>query len=88
MWQYLGPIIKVSEGINGGGLTVDEQSGDIIAFVEVEHPPSKLNTRSNDNGKSWKLNQIKIIPIQMVKFSMHMNEHGITLKKGKYKEID
>ena len=36
-----GPIIKVSQGINGGGLTVDEQSGDIIAFIEEEHPPSK-----------------------------------------------
>ena len=82
-----GPIIKVSEGINGGGLTVDEQSGDIIAFVEVEHPPSKLKTfRSSDNGKSWKLSQIKILPDKNGKIpSMHMNEHGITLKKGKYK---
>ena len=81
-----GPIIKVSEGINGGGLTVDEKSGDIIAFIEEEHPPSKLKIfRSNDNGKSWKSSQIKILPDRngMIP-SMHMNEHGITLQKGKY----
>ena len=81
-----GPIIKVSQGINGGGLTVDEQSGDIIAFIEEEHPPSKLKIfRSNDNGKSWKSSQIKILPDRNGKIpSMHMNEHGITLQKGKY----
>ena len=26
--------IKICEGINGGGLTVDESNGDIIAFAE------------------------------------------------------
>ena len=41
--------------------------------------------RSNDNGKSWTLSQIKIVPDKNGKIpSMHMNEHGITLQKGKY----
>lgn len=83
-----GPIIKVADGIHGGGLTVDEKSGDIIAFIEEEHPPSELKTfRSKDNGKSWESFKIKIIPDKNGKIpSMHMNEHGITLLKGKYRE--
>ena len=82
-----GPTIKVADGIHGGGLTVDEKSGDIIAFIEQEHPPSKLITyRSRDNGKSWKFSQIKILPDKNGKIpSMHMNEHGITLLRGKYR---
>lgn len=82
-----GPVIKVADGIHGGGLTVDEQKGDIIAFIEAEHPPSKLKTfRSKDNAKSWESFAIKIKPDKNgIIPSMHMNEHGITLKKGKYK---
>tara|TARA_B100000902_G_scaffold88842_1_gene92733 strand:+ start:659 stop:1738 length:1080 start_codon:yes stop_codon:yes gene_type:complete len=82
-----GPVIKIAEGINGGGLIVDENSGDIISFVEDNHPPSKvLSYRSVDNGKTWKKNFIKIYPDQNGNMpSMHMNEHGITIKKGKFK---
>ena len=82
-----GPKINIADGIHGGGLTVDEKSGDIIAFIEEEHPPSELKTfRSKDNGKSWEPYKIKIIPDKNgIIPSMHMNEHGITLRKGKYK---
>ena len=42
--------------------------------------------RSKDNGKSWEPYKIKIIPDKNgIIPSMHMNEHGITLRKGKYK---
>tara|TARA_B100001175_G_scaffold305162_1_gene301969 strand:+ start:2810 stop:4006 length:1197 start_codon:yes stop_codon:yes gene_type:complete len=82
-----GPIIKVSDGIHGGGLTLDENSGDLIAFVEKEHPPSSLKCfRSKDNGKTWNLSEIKILPDKNgIIPSMHMNEHGITLKNEKFK---
>ena len=79
--------IKICEGINGGGLTVDESNGDIIAFAEKKHPPSKIiSFRSKDNGESWERNFIKIHSDERGNIpSMHMNEHGITLKKGKFK---
>ena len=34
-----GPKITIAKpGLQGGGVTVDENSGDIIAFVEDRHP--------------------------------------------------
>lgn len=81
------PPVFIEQGINGGGLTVDENSGEIIAFVEKEHPPAALKCyRSKDNGKTWEVSPIKISADKNgVIPSMHMNEHGITLKKEKYK---
>ncbi|WP_462318878.1 hypothetical protein, partial [Marinilabilia sp.] len=41
-------------GFHGGGLTVDEQSGDLLAFVEEHHPIAPIHLfRSKDNGQSW-----------------------------------
>lgn len=83
-----GPEITIGKpGFQGGGLTVDETTGDILAFVEDHHPPAKLTIyRSIDHGKSWKAETPNIkgdehgnVP------SMHMNDHGITLRRGKYK---
>ena len=34
------PITIRKPGFQGGGLTVDENSGDILAFVEEHHPPA------------------------------------------------
>jgi sialidase-1 len=73
-------------GFQGGGLTVDEKHGHILAFVEEVHPPAPLAVyRSDDHGKSWQPQETVIgkdskgnVP------SMHMNEHGITLRHGKY----
>lgn len=81
------PPVFIDQGINGGGLTVDENSGEIIAFVEKEHPPAALKCyRSKDNGKTWEIGPIKISADKNgVIPSMHMNEHGITLKNEKYK---
>jgi photosystem II stability/assembly factor-like uncharacterized protein len=42
-------------GFQAGGLTVDEKSGDILAFVEDRHPPAPLTVyRSTDHGRTWK----------------------------------
>lgn len=81
------PPVFIDQGINGGGLTVNENSGEIIAFVEKEHPPADLKCyRSKDNGKTWEIGPIKISADKNgVIPSMHMNEHGITLKNEKYK---
>ena len=81
------PPVFIDQGINGGGLTVDENSGEIIAFIEKEHPPAALKCyRSKDNGKTWRVSPIKISADKNgVIPSMHMNEHGITLKNEKYK---
>ena len=79
--------VFIGSGINGGGLTVDEKSGEIIAFIEKEHPPSTIKCyKSIDNGKTWDFNEIKILPDKNGRIpSMHMNEHGITLKNEKFK---
>ena len=81
------PAIEIGQGINGGGLTMDENSGEIIAFIEKEHPPSNIKCyRSIDNGKTWDESEIIIFPDSNgIIPSMHMNEHGITLKNKKYK---
>jgi sialidase-1 len=73
-------------GFQTGGLTVDEGSGDIIAFVEDHHPPAKISIyRSKDTGKSWEKQKVNITPDSRGHAaSMHMNEHGITLRHGKY----
>ncbi len=83
-----GPVITVaSPGFQAGGLTVDENTGEIIAFSEKRHPPAPLEIyRSSDHGKSWKLQETVLKPDPAGNVpSMHMNEHGITLRRGKHK---
>ncbi len=83
-----GPEIVIAKpGFQCGGLTVDETSGDILAFVEDRHPPAPLRVfRSSDDGKSWKKIEVTIHPdAEGNAPSMHMNEHGITLGHGKHK---
>ena len=71
----------------GGGVTVDETTGSIF-FRGGWSPPSKLSVyRSDDHAKTWQKHDCVIkkdknghIP------SMHMNEHGITLRHGEHKE--
>jgi sialidase-1 len=84
-WQA--PITIADPGFQGGGTTVDEGSGDILTFVEEHHPPAKISIfRSKDDGKTWQEGQSEIAPDKAGNLpSMHMNEHGITLRHGKYK---
>jgi sialidase-1 len=81
-----GPEIKVGDGFMGGGVTVNETNGEILAFVEERHPPAPLTVyRSKDNGKSWAAMDVVIKPDTNGNVpSMHMNEAGITLRHGKH----
>jgi len=83
-----GPEITIAKrGIHGGGVTVDETTGDILAFVEKHHPPAPLTVyRSGDDGKTWRPQEVKLHPDKKGHTpSMHMNEHGITLRHGKHR---
>lgn len=81
-------IVIAERGFQGGGTTVDETTGDVLTFVEDHHPPAKLTVyRSQDHGKTWLADaQTVIKPDSRGNLpSMHMNEHGITLRHGTYK---
>ena len=51
-----GSQITIAEtGIHGGGLIVDDFSGEIIIFVQERHPPAPTYIyRSKDSGETWK----------------------------------
>jgi hypothetical protein len=82
-----GEPILIAKGFMGGGFTVDEISGDILAFIEDGHPPAPLHIhRSKDNGLTWQKQATLIHPNSFGHLpAMHMNEHGITLRHGPYK---
>ncbi|MGY8652189.1 MAG: sialidase family protein [Verrucomicrobiia bacterium] len=84
-WGKVATIAK--PGFQGGGTIVDETTGDILAFVEDQHPPAPLTVyRSRDDGRTWTPEKVSIEPdINGNAPSMHMNEHGITLRHGKHK---
>ena len=79
-------IIIAKPGFHGGGTLVDEVTGNIFVFVEEGHPISPIQIYvSSDDGQSWKKHDTTISPDEKGHLpSMHMNEHGVTLKKGKY----
>jgi len=82
-----GPEITIAgSGFHGGGTTVDETTGDILAFVEDKHPPAPLTIyRSKDDGRTWRAEKPTVHPDSKGNPpSMHMNEHGITLRHGKH----
>ncbi len=79
-------MVIAKPGFQGGGTTVDEKTGDILVFVEEQHPPAPLAVyRSQDDGKTWAAEK----PVVHVDSkgnvpSMHMNEHGLTLRHGEH----
>jgi len=77
-------IIIANAGIHGGGLVVDQASGDILIFVQDKHPPADIYIyRSKDNGETWKKEKPTIQKdLNNNKPEMHMAEHGIYLKFG------
>ncbi len=81
-----GPEITIANpGFHGGGTIVDENNGDILVFAEEGHPPAPLTLyRSKDSGKTWMAERVTIRANSLGHIpSMHMNEHGITITKGK-----
>lgn len=83
-----GDVVTIADpGFQGGGMTVDETSGNILAFVEEKHPPAPLDVYlSQDDGKTWKEQPTTIHPDKNGHVpSMHMNDHGITLRHGSHK---
>lgn len=82
-----GPEILVADpGFQGGGVVVDEISGDLLVFVEDHHPPAKARMfRSRDDGVTWTAETLRLAPNSQGHIaSLHMNEHGITLQGGKF----
>lgn len=76
-------------GVHAGGVTVDENSGDILAFVEEFRPPVDAPLyiyRSSDHGKSWELQEdVEIHPDRNGDVpSGHMEDTGITLMHGEH----
>jgi len=88
--QTWGPEITVGKGFMGGGAIVNEAEGQILAFVEKNHPPAPLAVyRSQDHGKTWSGMEVVIKPDANGSVpSMHMNEAGITLRHGDAQECD
>ena len=81
-----GEAISVCKGFMGGGVTVNERNGEIIAFVEKGHPPAaQALYHSTDHGKTWAKLDATIKPDSKDNTpSFHMNEHGITLRHGEH----
>ena len=83
-----GRAISVAKaGYHGGGVTVDDNSGGILVFVEDRQPPAPLTLyRSRDDGKSWEAQSMAIDKDDNGNSpAMHMNEHGVTLLRGSHK---
>lgn len=81
------PGASIAKGFSISGLTVDEISGDILAFMEEDHPPAPLHLyRSKDAGKTWEEQKFVLHPNSLGHTpSLHMNEKGICLRHGKFK---
>ncbi|MFH1730964.1 MAG: sialidase family protein [Planctomycetota bacterium] len=81
-----GDTITVGRGWQAGGSIVDETSGNVLVFIEDKHPPAPLTVyRSKDSGRTWAAQKTVIRPDANGNVpSMHMNEHGITLRRGKH----
>ncbi len=87
-----GDQILIGNGMMGGGVTVDENNGNILAFVHPAHPPKdgrfapRTMYRSSDNGKTWQKADAEFSKdINGNVPALHMAEHGITLRHGKHK---
>ena len=85
--QTWGDAISVHPyGIHSGGATLDEKTGNLFIFVEDCHPPVNADTyvcKSEDDGKTWSLESMKIsADAEGHRPALHMNEHGISLKRG------
>ncbi len=83
------PEISVGPGMHGGGVTVDEATGDILTFMHPEHPPkaglyaARTMFRSTNDGRTWQADDTTYSEdIRGNVPSLHFHEHGITLCRG------
>ena len=86
-----GQTIAVGTGIHGGGVIVDETTGDLLVFIHPQHPPRDSSAaprtmyRSTDYGKTWSAEAAQFLPDENEKIpSLHMSEHGITLRRNSH----
>jgi sialidase-1 len=90
-----GPVITVadmpgSRDFHGGGVTVDENTGAIFTFIDMEPGTDSpegtvIVHKSTDHGESWNQEDITIHPdIKGNIPEMHINERGITLRYGEH----
>jgi sialidase-1 len=80
-----GSEIDIGEGRHGGGALVDETTGDVLVAVNAaEHgDPEYTMYRSRDDGETWSPVDATIHPDANGNVpSLHMAEHGITLRRG------
>jgi sialidase-1 len=84
--SWSSPVVVQESGFQGGGITVDEQTGDVLMFIEDRHPPAPISIyRSKDHGQTWSKQKTNIRPNALGHVpSMHMNDHGSTLQFGKH----
>ena len=80
-------ILVHKPGFHGGGVISDDVTGDLLVFIDSQHPPSLTKMfRSKDDGRTWQEEPLNISPDRKGNLpSAHMNEHGITLTQGPYK---
>jgi sialidase-1 len=80
-------IAIAKPGFHGGGLTVDETTGDLLVFAQDKHPPSPAHLyRSTDHGKTWKQEELAIEKDILGHLpQVHMAESGITLRHSRHK---
>jgi len=78
-------IVIAKEGINGGGVIVDINSGKILAFSQSKHPPAEsFIHESNDDGLTWKTSKLKILNQQEeFQTQLHFAGSGIKLESNK-----
>lgn len=89
-WDAPITLAKYKHMFSGGGVTVDANSGHIFMFSEKyewpKTPPPPTIYRSKDHGKTWQIHKTVIHPAKNgERPTMHMAEHGITLRYGKHK---
>jgi sialidase-1 len=89
--QTWGAEIHVGAGIHAGGAIVDEKSGDLLLFTHPKHPPTdgehapRTLFRSKDSGRSWEKSEATFkMDTNGYLPSLHMAEHGITLRHGEH----
>ncbi len=84
--SWSSPVVVQKSGFQGGGITVDEKTGDVLMFIEDSHPPAPISIyRSKDHGQTWAKQETVMHPNSLGHVpSMHMNDHGSTLQFGKH----